>query len=124
MNPNEMSLSQCCDWLAENVKKCRRNYPGSGFRQDCPWIGPGPSDLWDTHPVPITFDAIYAAMPKGWIIKWIAHTVTGEPAWCASAFKGPGPDAVDKPYASIRAPDLLTCWARLCVAMWIEENKA
>lgn len=86
LNPNEMSLEQCRDWLAEDDKWEQNEaepcvsvnvmgvHPATG-----PFWQKGGRKRWD-HPIPPTLDAIAACMPEGW--DWTREYVAmdGDPS--------------------------------------------
>lgn len=126
MNPNEMSLEECRAWLLE--RDGWKHHPADTELKEC-WER-GLARVF-RNPMPLSLDAIYAAMPKGgfpdgyW--SWGMGTFSCSQHF-AKDFGGltEGYTAHAKRRGvmyRVFAPDLLTCWARLCVAMRMAESK-
>lgn len=69
MNPNEMTLDQCRDWLAEDDNPKLKPSGVPGFMRG----------RWEhhdlvLHPIDATLDAIAAAMPEGWNVDMTIRT--------------------------------------------------
>lgn len=127
MNPNEMTLDQCRDWLAEDdgwrtetrsvahVDVCNHQ---NSFRADVQfWFRRKDDPGTRLHPFPPTIDAIAAAMPEGWKIEVESHV--GKLGWIASGWLIGMEDMM---WESLHADTELLARARLAVACRMAER--
>jgi len=84
MNPQEMTLDQCRDWLAERAGWTKPT-SADPYWSKC---GEQPKVLHaDDHPIPATLEEV-SWLPKGWDYMGISYDLNKEPyrRWCSQVF--------------------------------------